>query len=322
MTFMPETPLVSIVVPAFNGASVIEETLDSVCEQTFRDFEVIIVDDGSTDDTAVVAREFCEADERFTLIQQPNGGPSVALNTAIGHARGEWIAFLDHDDVWLPEKLACQMELFREDPRANFLFTNYYYWDGNHDFSAYYRQNRPLPEGDATRKLVVACVYGTSAVMVRRETLQAVGPFDPDLPFTQDWDMWLRIAERGMWAHGTHEPLARYRRWAGNMSNHKLKMAEGGVCVLEKNLCATQHPELRPIYRHSLAFARGNLELARARQLLESQPEAVPAAIWHAWRQHPRRLKWLMWFALVAWPKVLGGAAGARVIHRKLIQKF
>jgi glycosyltransferase involved in cell wall biosynthesis len=319
---MPETPLVSIVIPAFNAASVIEETLDSVCEQTFRDFEVIIVDDGSTDDTAVVARKFCAADARFTLIQQPNGGPSVALNTAIGHARGEWIAFLDADDVWLPEKLARQMELFREDPRANFLFTNYYCWDGSRDFSAYYRQNRPLPEGDATRKLVFACVYGTSAVMVRRETLQAVGPFDPDLPFAQDWDMWLRIAERGMWARGTREPLGCYRRWPGSRSNQKLWATEGSVRVLEKNLRATQHLELRPIYRHSLAFARGNLELARARQLLESQPEAVPAAIWRAWWQHPRRLKRLMWFALVAWPKFLGGVASARIIHRKLIQKF
>ena len=319
---MLKTPLVSVVIPAFNAASVIEETLDSVCAQTYQDFEVIIVDDGSTDDTAVIAREFCAADARFTLVQQPNGGPSVARNNAIERARGDWIAFLDADDVWLPEKLARQMELFREDPRANFLFTNYYFWDGSSGLFAYYRQNRPLPEGDAARKLVFACIYGCLTVMVRRETLQAVGPFDPDLPFVQDWDMWLRIAERGMWARGTREPLARYRRWPGSRSNQKMRSAEGDVRVLEKNLRATQHPELRPIYRHSLALARGKLELARARQLLDLQPEAVPAAIWRAWRQHPRRLKWLMWFALVAWPKFLGGAASARIVHRKLVQKF
>ena len=319
---MPETPLVSVVIPAFNAASVIAETLDSVCAQTFQDFEVIIVDDGSTDETAAVAREFCAADARFTLIQQPNGGPSVARNTAVEHARGEWIAFLDADDVWLPEKLARQMELFREDPRANFLFTNYYFWDGSRNFSAYYRQSRPLPEGDAGRQLVFACVYGCSAVVVRRETLQAVGPFDPDLPFAQDWDMWLRIAERGMWARGTREPLGCYRRWPGSRSNQKLRATEGDVRVLEKNLCATQRPDLRPLYERSFAFARGRLELARARQLLKSQPQAVPDAIWRAWRLYPRRLKWLMWFALVAWPKFLGGAASARIVHRKLIQKY
>jgi hypothetical protein len=130
------------------------------------------------------------------------------------------------------------------------------------------------------------------------------------------------MAEHGLWVRGTREPLARYRRWSGNKSSQKLTMADSNVRVLKKNLRATQRPDLRPLYERSFAFARGRLELVRARQLLDSQPEAVPAAIWHAWRQHPRRLKWLMWFALVAWPKFLGGAASARVIHRKLIQKF
>jgi hypothetical protein len=101
-----------------------------------------------------------------------------------------------------------------------------------------------------------------------------------------------------------------------------LRATEGDVRVLKKNLCATQRPDLRPLYERSFAFARGRLELARARQLLDSQPQAVPAAIWRAWRLCPRRLKWLMWFALVAWPKFLGGAASARIVHRKLIQKY
>ena len=114
-----EPPLVSIVTPVFNCGSVLADTLESARAQTFRDFEVIIVDDGSTDDSAAVARRFCEMDPRFSLVQQSNAGVSAARNTAIPRARGEWIAFLDGDDIWFPEKLAVQMRLSREDPRAN-----------------------------------------------------------------------------------------------------------------------------------------------------------------------------------------------------------
>jgi hypothetical protein len=106
------------------------------------------------------------------------------------------------------------------------------------------------------------------------------------------------------------------------MSRHKLKIAEGGVCVLEKNLRATRHPELRPLFRRSLAFARAKLELARARQILDRSPQAVSTAIWRAWRIYPRRLKWLMWFALVSWPEFLGGGATAQIVHRKIRRKW
>jgi glycosyltransferase involved in cell wall biosynthesis len=320
---MPETPLVSVVIPAFNAASVVQETLESVRAQTFRNFEAVIVDDGSSDGTAAIVRRFCEKDPRFCLIQQDNRGVSAARNAALERARGEFIAFLDADDVWLPEKLARQMELFRADPRANFGYTNFCGWDGRHDSPPFYRTDRPLPDGDTSFRLVFSNVYGLSTVVVRRETISAAGRFDgAAFDRSEDWDYWLRIAERGLWARGTRESLMRYRRWSGNKSSQKLEMAEADVCVLESNLRATQRLELRPLYKSSLAFARGRLELARARRFIESQPKAVPAAIWRAWRQHPRRLKWLMWFALVAWPEFLGGAASARIIHRKLIKKF
>jgi len=320
---MPGTPLVSIVIPTFNGASFIAQSLESVQSQTFQDFEVIIADDGSTDDTAVVARKFCAADARFTLVQQDNRGVSAARNAAIERAQGEFIAFLDHDDLWLPGKLSRQLKLFQADLGANFSFTNYYYWDGRRDLSVRYRDNQPLPEGDASSRLVYSNVYGMSTVVVRHETISATGGFNEGLfDGCEDWDMWLRIAEHGFRACGTREPLTRYRRWSGNMSNHKLQMAENDVRVLERNFRATQRPELRPHYQRSLAFASGRLELARARRLLNAQPDAVPAAVWRAWRFYPRRLKWLMWYGLVAWPKLLGGCATARVIHRKLIRKW
>jgi glycosyltransferase involved in cell wall biosynthesis len=321
---MSPASLVSIVVPAFNSAVVIEQTLQSIQAQTFKNFEVIVVDDGSTDNTVAVTRRICESDPRFVLVTQPHGGVSAARNTAIARARGKFIAFLDADDVWFPEKLARQMELFRTEPRMNFAYSNFYFWDGVHDKGIYYKASHSMPDGDAAAELVFANVYaGICTVVVRRELLAGDLCFDETLTTgCEDWDLWLRMAECGLGARGIREPLARYRRWAGNMSNRRLKMAEGDVRVLEKNLRTTRRPELRPLYKRSLAIARSKLELVRARQFIETQPDAMPAAVRRTWRLHPRQFKWLMRFVLLTWPKPLGGRVTERIVHRKLIQEL
>jgi teichuronic acid biosynthesis glycosyltransferase TuaG len=319
---MNTKPLISVIIPAFNAAAFIAETLQSVQAQTFTDFEVIIVDDGSTDETAAIARRFCGVDSRFFLIQQANLGVSAARNAGILQARGEWLAFLDADDVWLPEKLGRQMALFRADPGANFLFTNHFFWDGQRDLSVCYRENRPLPEGDTARRLVDCNVYGVCSIVVQRALFDRAGIFDSALDSCEDWDMWLRLSEHGIRARGIREPLVRYRRWPGSLSHQKMKMAQCDVLVLGKNLAATRRAELRPAYRCSLNFARAKLELARARRLLDATPDEVPAAIWRAWRFYPRRLKWLLWFVLAAWPKFFGGRTTVALVHRILIRKW
>jgi glycosyltransferase involved in cell wall biosynthesis len=320
-------PLISIVIPAFNVSSVVAQTLLSVQGQTFSDFEAIIVDDGSTDDTATIIRRFCDIDSRFHFISQSHAGASAARNAAIEQAGGEFIAFLDADDVWFPEKLFRQIELFRKDPRANYVFTNFFMWDGERDLSIWYPEDKFLPEGDVGRELVFnisnVCAASMSTAMVRREMFCKAGLFDSELVIGEDWDLWLRMAEHGLWVCGTCEPLARYRRWSGNVTNQKLKSAEANVFVLEKNLRATRRAELRPLYRCSLAFARSKVELIRASQLLlKAEPDAVPRAIWKAWCAYPRRLKWLMWYVLAAWPEFLGGCITKRIVHDKLKRKF
>ena len=139
------------------------------------------------------------------------------------------------------------MELFRADPRANFAYANYYFWDGQRDESVGYRTNRPLPDGDTARRLAWANVYALSSIMVRRAVFARTGDFDPGLDNCEDWDMWLRLAEQDFRARGTREPLVRYRRWAGSMSAKKIKMVRHNLIVLEKNLRATRRPELRPV---------------------------------------------------------------------------
>ena len=317
---MPAPPSVSVVIPAFNAASVIAETLESVRAQTFKDFEVIIVDDGSTDDTAAIVRRFCEADPRFSLAQQPNSDVSAARNNAILRSQGGWIAFLDADDVWLPKKLERQLELSRTDPRANFLFTNLYFWDGQRDLYPTFRDDQPLPEGDIARGLIGHDVYGLSTVMVRREALFAVNLFDVEVSYCQDWDLWLRLGDHGLWARGIREPLVRYRRWPGSRMQNLLKLADGNVHIMERNLRATRHPEFRPLYRRALARALAEREVIRARPLVETDPAAVPPLIWRAWR-HERRLKWLRWYLRLVWPKFLGGNRTAQFVHRKILER-
>ena len=323
---MTKTPLVSVIVPVWNGAAFLAEALRSLQAQTYTHFEAIIVDDGSTDDTSAIARRFCETDSRFAFVQQTHAGVSAARNTAIARSRGEYIAFLDADDVWFPEKLERQLALFAGDPLINAVFTNFYIWDGRDDLNVWFRPDKPLPAGDVSRRLVFnighVCAASMSVAVLRRELFNEVGLFDPGLAIGEDWDLLLRMAERGLSVRVTREPLARYRRWSGNATNQKLKVAESNVQVLQKNLQKTRRPELKPLYQRSLAFARAQLELSRARQFIESRPDAVPAAIWRAWQFQPRELKWLARLALVVWPKFLGGNKTARITHRKLVEKF
>jgi glycosyltransferase involved in cell wall biosynthesis len=313
-----QTPLVSVVIPTFNGASVIWETLESVRSQTFQNFEAIIVDDGSTDDTSAIARRFCETDSRFAFVQQIHAGVSNARNAGILQARGEWIALLDHDDIWLPQKLERQLALSREDSRANFLFTNFYLWDGQRDLRLMYPDGQPLPEGDTLRQLVFSFTYLPSTVMVRRQTLLDAHLFDPELLMSQDWDMWLRIAEHGIWARGIREPLVRYRRWPGSLIGaNRLASSEDNVLAIKKRLRATQHASLIPLYRRSLAAVQIHCERMRARHLVETDPDALPRFIWRVWHLDPRS-KWLRWYLCLVWPKFLGGNMTRRYVHHKI----
>jgi glycosyltransferase involved in cell wall biosynthesis len=317
MNSKSEPPLVSIVIPVFNCGSVLAETLESARAQTFRDFEVIIVDDGSTDDSAAIARRFCEMDPRFSLVQQANAGVSAARNVAIQRARGEWLAFLDGDDIWFPEKLAAQMKLSREDPRANLLFTNYLRWDGSRDIRMAYVPEEPLPEGDVLQRLIFAFLYIPSAVVVRRQTLLEAGLFDPELKLSEDWDMWLRIAERGIWARGTREPFMRYRRWPGShvAKNRKLSL-ETGARMLEKHIREARLPDLLPLYKRSFASISAYIEMVDVYLAMETNPNAVPDFVWREWRRE-RRLKWLRWYLFLQWPDWLGG----RLIRRDIFKK-
>jgi len=320
---MNTTPLVSVIVPVYNAAACLDMALASAQAQTYPNLEILVVDDGSTDDSRHIIAHWANTEPRVRPFQHAvNAGLPTTRNTALEHARGELVAFLDADDVWLPDKTARQIELLQQDARTNLAFTNYWTWDGQKDLDLRYSKRKHFPEGDQSQALCYHCLYAISSVMVRRDTLDRVGTFDPTLFGVADWDLWLRIAEEGLWARGIWEPQLRYRVWSGNMSNNSVRMREEEVRTLDKALARSNTRLRQRTYRHALQIARGQLEFARVRPVMDANPAAVPAAALRAWRHCPTRMKWLLWFAATAWPAVLGGRPLAAMVHRKIRRKW
>jgi glycosyltransferase involved in cell wall biosynthesis len=222
-------PTVSVVVPAFNAERFVERALESAVRQTVPPREVIVVNDGSTDGTADRARGMGPP---VRVIDRKNRGLSVARNTGILAAEGDLIAFLDADDSWLPTKLERQVEFFERDPstQACFAATEYVTSDGERRGQSVRPDHPDLVEG----LLLHSCVIGPpSAGLFRREVFEAVGLFDPRLSQCSDWDMWLRLAERGP-VEFLSEVLVRYEIHDSNMSRDIALLEVDTLRVLQK----------------------------------------------------------------------------------------
>ncbi|MBI5142728.1 MAG: glycosyltransferase [Nitrospirae bacterium] len=193
------TPTVSVVIPAYNAEKYIAETLDSVMAQTYTDFEVLVVDDGSKDGTVSIAERYAELHpDQIRLIRKPNGGPSSARNAGIKAARGAYIAFNDADDLWLPEKLEKQMLFFESLPsNVGMTYTDARSFDdeGLWILPPGLDQYRKLGS-NAYLKLLKNNVIPNCSVIVRRECFDKVGMYDQSPDIIEDYDMWLRIARQ------------------------------------------------------------------------------------------------------------------------------
>jgi len=184
-------PVISVVIPTYNRGWILKEAIDSVLAQEFRDFELIVVDDGSTDNT----REILEAyGDRLGVIRQANAGVSAARNRGIGACRGRFIAFLDSDDLWLPQKLSRQVEFFDANPGAVICQTEEIWIRNGVRVNPKARHKKD--SGMIFGRSVALCLVSPSAVMMRRELFDAVGVFDEALPACEDYDLWLRIGCR------------------------------------------------------------------------------------------------------------------------------
>jgi len=189
MTKNSENPLVSVIIPTFNRAWVLKEAIDSVLAQDFRDFELIVVDDGSTDNTGQILDAY---HQDLMVIRQPNKG--VARNRGIVEAAGRLIAFLDSDDLWLPRKLSSQIDFFNSNPAAVINQTEEI-WIRN-GVRVNPRTRHHKLSGMIFEPSLALCLVSPSAVMMKRSLFDEVGLFDEDLPACEDYDLWLRISWR------------------------------------------------------------------------------------------------------------------------------
>jgi glycosyltransferase involved in cell wall biosynthesis len=192
----PESsPLVSIIIPTYNRCTVLGRAMESVFSQTFTDFELIVVDDGSTDHTSALLDRYRN---RIKVIRQENRGVSAARNTGIRAAKGEFIALLDSDDSWLPQKLEKQAAFFRLCPRALICQTEEI-WVRNGKRVNPKKRHQKF-SGMIFEKTLPLCLVSPSAVMLRKSLFDEIGLFDESLPACEDYDLWLRIT----WKHPVH----------------------------------------------------------------------------------------------------------------------
>jgi glycosyltransferase involved in cell wall biosynthesis len=222
-------PAVSVIIPTYNSAGYLKDAVDSVLAQTFKDFEVLIIDDGSTDDTEAVMRNY-EAPVRY--IRQENRGVSEARNRGIEESRGRWVAFLDADDTWYPHKLERQTAALRSSSEARVCYSAFMTVRSDLAPIGLRRSNRQQSALDDL--LMRGNVVGSiCTVLAEKSLFEVAGRFDPSLSQCADWDMWVRLAALTEFLY-VDEALVTYRQHATNMSRNASLLEIDSLRVLEK----------------------------------------------------------------------------------------
>ncbi len=232
-------PLISVVIPTHNRADMLDEALRSVLAQSCRDFEVIVVDDGSIDHTRDVVGRY---PERVRYLYQESRGCSCARNAAIQLSRGAYVAFLDDDDVWYPHKLELQSMILTDRADVDLVYGPARLVTGR---ERRLLSRRPPDPGTLLEQLISSTWMipaGASVVMVRKDTLQRSGLFDPSVWPFDDWDLWTRIALHGGRFAWVDQPVAEYRMHQSNAVHDKRGMQASYIAVLEKALAAPECP--------------------------------------------------------------------------------
>ncbi len=215
-------PEVSVVIPTYNSAQFLGEALQSIFSQTFDDYEIIVVNDGSTDDTESVVKLYIN---RIKYIYQENGGPAKARNRGIKESSSKYIAFLDADDIWLPSKLEKQVLMFRQRPELAMIFTAVLILRADGVSPSKYDKRKLLMKGNIARNIFLHSGVATPTVMVQKEIFDKIGLFEEDLRIGEDDNMWIRIAANHQ-IELIDEPLVKCRFHPDSLTKDKRKLLE------------------------------------------------------------------------------------------------
>ena len=231
-------PRCSVIVAAYNSASTIAATIASVRLQTLSDWEIVVVDDGSSDRTAEIVEAI--ADARIRLVRQPNRGPSAARNTGLRLARGRLVSTLDSDDLWMPDYLESMVGLLDRHPDASVAYTDAWALDDAtgkiRKTSAMRYQRPPVPPPTAPAAFLSALLvrnFVYNSVTMRREVVEAVGGYDERFSVSEDWELWLRIAAEGFRFVRADDLLAIYRHRAGSLTSQREQFFAANCRVYE-----------------------------------------------------------------------------------------
>ncbi|SEP36380.1 Glycosyl transferase family 2 [Nitrosovibrio sp. Nv6] len=304
-------PTVSIIIPTYNCEAYIAETLNSVLSQTLRNIELIIVDDGSTDRTLDIVASYGSP---VRLLRQANSGVCAARNYGIREAAGRYICLMDHDDYWFPDKLALQVEQMEAHPEIGLVYSSFIWWHpdekgmfpGPDSFEA-----ASFPAGIDEEfsgwiyhQLLLDCWILTSAALIRAEVFDKCGVYDESLPYSEDWDLWLRIS-REYPVIKLNKPLTLYRQHPqqGNRMARDIDYrtellwsaaTKWGLCSRDGR-CITKRKFVQNIACYQMEFglrhlASGNLKIANH-------------SLVKAWLKHPVKLKTLAYIpaGLLGW---------------------
>lgn len=262
-------PRVSVITPAYNAARFLAETINSVRNQTVTDWELLVVDDGSTDGTVAIVERYAARDGRIRLLKQANLGPSSARNRAMRAARGAFFTFLDSDDQWLPGFLEHQLGVFAQHPETALVTGTAYYLGG--PLSG---RTRRRPADGYPVLTLEHIIENDSAVFImtvfRRQVFDEIGGLDDSQWTSEDYDFWIRAALAGFVFRVTTRPLALYRRHAGSLSTDSARMLRGILHTYDKTraACPAGSPAREALDRQIARFEQ-ELLLVEGKQALE-----------------------------------------------------
>lgn len=280
---------ISVVIPAFNASKYIAQTIRSVLRQTLPADEVLVIDDGSTDNTGAIAASFGPS---VRVIRIPNSKLPAARNHGVKEAKGEWIAFVDADDLWAPNKLERQMQELSLHPEADLCYTGRILLVES-PASTELRDVIKVPPADTiAEELLNVNKFPPSCVVIRRSTFLSVGGHDTSFPYVEDWDLWLRLLNAGVKFVDCPEPLLRYRVHPNNMTHNAIPLLEGEDRVYRTHIM----PRFSGLTRWIRYFAfRGRVESGAAQTLrIKGDPRhlsMMAASIFHRPFYAPHRYK-------------------------------